>query len=352
MGSGNLVINVAWKAVVVVVYAGALRAHAAAAAACTTGGPGCCCSSPTTSPTTGSTASRTRTASSGPRHVVHHSSQHYNLSTALRQTWVPMTYLPFWLPLLLLGFPPWAVLLQQSVSLIYQFGLHTERIGRLPRWVEAVLNTPSHHRVHHGANPQYLDRNYGGILVIWDRLFGTLEPERRARALRPDDEPADVQPGATSPSTSTARWRATSAPRRTGAPAPATCSTGRAGSRTPGRAAPERADGRGPARADRSRGRRADGSGRRRAAQDRGALRAQHAAVAVGQDDVAALLADLAHRLDEQQQPVHARVLVAQPAAVGVHRQRAAGRDRAARRRTGRPRPWRRSRGPRGTGSA
>ena len=110
-------------------------------------------------------------------HVVHHSSQHYNLSTALRQTWVPMTYLPFWLPLPLLGFAPWMVLLAQSWSLIYQFWLHTERVGRLPRPLEAVLNTPSHHRVHHGANEQYLDRNYGGILVIWDRLFGSFEPE-------------------------------------------------------------------------------------------------------------------------------------------------------------------------------
>ena len=110
-------------------------------------------------------------------HVVHHSSQHYNLSTALRQTWVPMTYLPFWLPLLLLGFAPWMVLLAQSWSLIYQFFLHTERVGRLPRPLESVLNTPSHHRVHHGANEQYLDRNYGGILVIWDRLFRSFEPE-------------------------------------------------------------------------------------------------------------------------------------------------------------------------------
>jgi sterol desaturase/sphingolipid hydroxylase (fatty acid hydroxylase superfamily) len=110
-------------------------------------------------------------------HVVHHSSEHYNLSTALRQTWVPMTYLPFWLPLLLAGFAPWMVLLAQSWSLIYQFGLHTERIGKLPWPLEAVLNTPSHHRVHHGANEQYLDRNYGGILIIWDRLFGTYEPE-------------------------------------------------------------------------------------------------------------------------------------------------------------------------------
>ena len=110
-------------------------------------------------------------------HVVHHSSVHYNLSTALRQTWVPMTYLPFWLALPLLGFAPWMVLLAQSWSLIYQFGLHTERIGRLPWGLEKVLNTPSHHRVHHGSNEQYLDRNYGGILVVWDRLFGSFEPE-------------------------------------------------------------------------------------------------------------------------------------------------------------------------------
>ena len=110
-------------------------------------------------------------------HVTHHSSEHYNLSTALRQTWVPMTYVPFWLPLLLAGFAPWMVLLAQSWSLIYQFGLHTERVVKLPWPLEAVLNTPSHHRVHHGANAQYLDRNYGGILIIWDRLFGTYEPE-------------------------------------------------------------------------------------------------------------------------------------------------------------------------------
>jgi sterol desaturase/sphingolipid hydroxylase (fatty acid hydroxylase superfamily) len=110
-------------------------------------------------------------------HVVHHSSRHYNLSTALRQTWVPMTYFPFWLWMPLVGFAPWMVLLAQSWSLIYQFGLHTERIGRLPWPLELVLNTPSHHRVHHGANEQYLDRNYGGILIIWDRLFGSFEPE-------------------------------------------------------------------------------------------------------------------------------------------------------------------------------
>ena len=89
-----------------------------------------------------------------------------------------MSGLPFWLPLAALGLPPWMIFLQQSVSLIYQFFLHTERVDRLPRPVEWVFNTPSHHRVHHGSNSAYLDRNYAGILIVWDRLFGTFEPER------------------------------------------------------------------------------------------------------------------------------------------------------------------------------
>jgi sterol desaturase/sphingolipid hydroxylase (fatty acid hydroxylase superfamily) len=110
-------------------------------------------------------------------HVVHHSSQHYNLSTALRQTWVPMTSFVFWIPLALAGLRPWMIILEQSISLTYQFFIHTERVGRLPRPVEAVLNTPSHHRAHHGANEIYLDRNYGGILIIWDRLFRTFQGE-------------------------------------------------------------------------------------------------------------------------------------------------------------------------------
>jgi sterol desaturase/sphingolipid hydroxylase (fatty acid hydroxylase superfamily) len=110
-------------------------------------------------------------------HVVHHSSERYNLSTALRQTWTPFTALPFWLPLAAIGIPPWMILVEQSISLIYQFFLHTERINKLPRPIEFVMNTPSHHRVHHGSNAQYLDRNYGGILIIWDRLFRSFEPE-------------------------------------------------------------------------------------------------------------------------------------------------------------------------------
>lgn len=112
-------------------------------------------------------------------HVNHHSSRHYNLSTALRQTWtgnVAGTFL-LWMPLALIGFPPELIVFQKGVSLVYQFWIHTEAVGRLPRPVEWFFNTPSHHRVHHATNPRYLDRNYAGILIIWDRLFGTFVPE-------------------------------------------------------------------------------------------------------------------------------------------------------------------------------
>lgn len=111
-------------------------------------------------------------------HVVHHSSEHYNLSTALRQTWSGSFYsFVFWLWLPLLGFHPAMILLQMSISLLYQFWIHTEAINKLPKWFEAVMNTPSHHRVHHGSNPIYLDRNHAGILIIWDKLFGTFQAE-------------------------------------------------------------------------------------------------------------------------------------------------------------------------------
>jgi len=110
-------------------------------------------------------------------HVNHHSSQRYNLTTALRQPWTPWTHLLFYPPLALLGVRPWMILAAEGIDLIYQFWVHTEAVGRLPRWFELVFNTPSHHRVHHGSNPEYLDKNYGGILIVFDRLFGTFEPE-------------------------------------------------------------------------------------------------------------------------------------------------------------------------------
>jgi sterol desaturase/sphingolipid hydroxylase (fatty acid hydroxylase superfamily) len=113
-------------------------------------------------------------------HVIHHSSQHYNLSTALRQTWTGFLSLGFLfrLPLFLIGFPPAMVFFCAGLNLIYQFWIHTEQVKRLPGWFEAVMNTPSHHRVHHAINPRYLDRNYAGVFIVWDRLFGTFEPER------------------------------------------------------------------------------------------------------------------------------------------------------------------------------
>jgi sterol desaturase/sphingolipid hydroxylase (fatty acid hydroxylase superfamily) len=111
-------------------------------------------------------------------HVVHHSSQHYNLSTALRQTWTGSFYgFVFWLWLPLIGFHPAMVMTMQAISLLYQFWIHTELVRHLGP-LERVLNTPSHHRVHHGSNVRYLDRNLGGTLILWDKLFGSFEAER------------------------------------------------------------------------------------------------------------------------------------------------------------------------------
>jgi len=110
-------------------------------------------------------------------HDVHHSSQHYNLSTALRQPVADAlgVFVPYGL-LCGLGIAPEVVATARGVNLLYQFWIHTELIDRMGR-AEAVLNTPSHHRVHHGINPTYLDRNHGGILILWDRLLGTFTPE-------------------------------------------------------------------------------------------------------------------------------------------------------------------------------
>lgn len=112
-------------------------------------------------------------------HVVHHSSEYYNLSTALRQPWTgTITGLVILAaPMAWLGFHPALVAFCASLNLFYQFFLHTEAVKRLPGWVEAVFNTPSHHRVHHARNPRYLDANYAGTLIIWDRLFGSFVPE-------------------------------------------------------------------------------------------------------------------------------------------------------------------------------
>jgi sterol desaturase/sphingolipid hydroxylase (fatty acid hydroxylase superfamily) len=110
-------------------------------------------------------------------HVVHHQSEEYNLTVALRQgafqqlfSWV------FYLPLALLGFPPLMFLTCSGLNTLYQFWIHTRLVGKLGP-LEWVLNTPSHHRVHHGRNPKYIDRNHAGTLIVWDRLFGTFKEE-------------------------------------------------------------------------------------------------------------------------------------------------------------------------------
>ncbi len=115
-------------------------------------------------------------------HVVHHSSTNYNLATALRQPWNNHItgFVLLTSPLILLGFHPLMVGFVGGVNLIYQYWIHTEAIERMPKWYEAVMNTPSHHRVHHGTNPQYLDANYAGIFIIWDKMFGTFVPEDEA----------------------------------------------------------------------------------------------------------------------------------------------------------------------------
>ena len=112
-------------------------------------------------------------------HVTHHSSRHYNLTTALRQPWFgPFTGL-IWLgvPMVILGFHPAFIFFTGGLNLVYQFWIHTETINRMHPWIEAVMNTPSHHRVHHAINPRYLDSNYAGVFIVWDRMFGTFVPE-------------------------------------------------------------------------------------------------------------------------------------------------------------------------------
>jgi len=118
-------------------------------------------------------------------HIVHHSSQQFNLSTNLRQSWTSQFsgLMLLNVPLAYIGFNPSTIALAFSVNLLYQFWIHTEAIDRLPRWFEWLLNTPSHHRVHHASNPRYLDANYAGVFMVWDRLFGTFVPEQA-------DEPA------------------------------------------------------------------------------------------------------------------------------------------------------------------
>ncbi len=120
-----------------------------------------------------------RVAAAWATHSVHHSSTFFNISVAYR--FGPMDGIwPvfFHIPLILVGFDPAVVLFSEILVQLYQTFLHTEAVRKLPKPIEAIFNTPSHHRVHHGSNPEYLDRNYGGVLIVWDRMFGTFAEEK------------------------------------------------------------------------------------------------------------------------------------------------------------------------------
>lgn len=119
-------------------------------------------------------------------HSTHHSSDHMNFSTALRQNFTNAlngNWILMWLPLALIGFDKDWVLIGIETNLLYQFFQHSEAIGRLG-WYEKFFNTPSHHRVHHGSNPAQIDRNFGGVLIIWDRIFGTFQDESSAGKIK------------------------------------------------------------------------------------------------------------------------------------------------------------------------
>ena len=110
-------------------------------------------------------------------HLVHHSSQHMNLTVSYRLNWLGALVSPlFFIPLSLLGLPLDFIVLCYAANLLYQFFLHTEAVGKLG-FLENIIDTPSNHRVHHGSNDKYIDKNFGGVLIVWDKIFGTYEPE-------------------------------------------------------------------------------------------------------------------------------------------------------------------------------
>jgi len=113
-------------------------------------------------------------------HVTHHSSEHLNLSTSFRNSWTQYLKVIFFMPVWLSGIHPVITFACYQLDLLYQFWIHTEVIPKLPRWIEAVFVTPSHHRVHHGSNSRYIDKNFGTTFILWDRLFGTFQEEDEA----------------------------------------------------------------------------------------------------------------------------------------------------------------------------
>ncbi len=110
-------------------------------------------------------------------HVVHHSSEHYNLSVSFRLSWTQNLKIIFFLPVILMGFHPLVFFIVHQIEVLYQFWIHTELIRKLPKPIEFIFTTPSHHRVHHSVNERFIDKNYGSTFIFWDRIFGTFQPE-------------------------------------------------------------------------------------------------------------------------------------------------------------------------------
>lgn len=115
-------------------------------------------------------------------HIIHHSAENYNLSVSFRLSWVQNIKTIFFLPVFLLGFHPIVIFVVSQLSVLFQFWVHTEYIKKLPAFFEYVLATPSNHRVHHGSQEKYLDKNYAATFIFWDRMFGTYQKEEE----RPD----------------------------------------------------------------------------------------------------------------------------------------------------------------------
>lgn len=110
-------------------------------------------------------------------HVVHHSGEHYNLTVSYRLSWIQHLKIIFFLPVAFMGFHPIIFFVTNQIAVLFQFWVHTEYIRRMPAWVEYIFATPSNHRVHHGTQDQYIDKNFGATFIFWDRIFGTFEPE-------------------------------------------------------------------------------------------------------------------------------------------------------------------------------
>ncbi len=127
-------------------------------------------------------------------HVTHHNSEKYNLSTSFRLSWTQQIKVVFFLPISLMGFHPVVFFICHQIAVLYQFWIHTEYIRRLPNWIRFFFVTPSHHRVHHGKNAHYLDKNYGSTFIIWDRMFGTFQPEDEQAIYGILDQPKHYNP--------------------------------------------------------------------------------------------------------------------------------------------------------------